>query len=101
MKADVWDSIFPKPGGGAFDVVPRSLRTDFIERWETRPDAAAGDAERLGEEIMSAINENRMEEFVPFTGQVVGLIDDVRPAAQIVQDMVRSAEDTLRRAAAT
>ncbi len=101
VKAEVWDSIFPKPGSGAFDVVPRSLRTAFIELWEMRPDEAADDAERLGEEIMSAVYENRMEEFVPFTGQVVGLINDVRPAAQIVQDMVASAEAILRRTAAT
>jgi len=100
VKVGVWDSIFPKPGEGAFDVIPRALRTAFIERWEMRPDEAAADAERLGEEIASAVYENRMEEFVPFTGQVVGLIDDVRTAAQIVQEMVRGAEDTLRRTAA-
>lgn len=100
VKAEVWDDIFPKPSAEAFDVVPRSLRTSFIERWEGRPGEAAGDAERLADEIMTAIYENRMEEFVPFTGQVAGLIDDVLPAAQVVQGMVRQAEEILRRAAA-
>ena len=99
MKAEVWDAIFPKPAGGAFDVVPRSLRTEFIERWQQRPDEAASETEALGDEIMAAVRDNRMEEYVPFTGQVVGLIHDVRPAARIVQDLVQEAEEILGRAA--
>ncbi|MEX0991432.1 MAG: nitronate monooxygenase [Actinomycetota bacterium] len=99
VKAEVWDAVFPKPGGGAFDVVPRSLRTAFIESWATRLGEANDEADRLGAEIGSAVSENRMEDFVPFTGQVVGLIDAILPAAQIVHDMVADAEDILRKTA--
>jgi hypothetical protein len=39
-----------------------------------------------------------MEAFVPFTGQSAGLIREVRPAAEIVLELVREAEDALERA---
>ena len=99
VKAEVWDLIFPKPVGGAFDVVPRSLRTPFIEEWQARPDEARREAERLAGEVRSAIADNRMEDFVPFTGQVTGRITDIRPAADILLEMIAGAERALREAA--
>jgi nitronate monooxygenase/enoyl-[acyl-carrier protein] reductase II len=98
VKVDVWDAIFAKPGNGAFDVVPRSLRTPFIEEWSARPEDAGREAERLMGEIGSAIAENRMEEFVPFTGQGAGRIEDIRPAAQILHELVVGAASVLREA---
>jgi len=98
VKADVWDAIFAKPGNGAFDVVPRSLRTPFIEEWSARPEDAGREAERLMGEIGSAIAENRMEEFVPFTGQGAGRIEDIRPAAEILHELVVGAASVLREA---
>ena len=99
VKAEVWDLIFPKPAAGAFDVVPRSLRTPFIEDWQARPEDARRDAERLAGEVAAAIADNRMEGFVPFTGQVAGRISDIRPAAEIVAEIVATAERVLRGAA--
>lgn len=96
VKAEVWDAIFPKPGGGAFDVVPRSLRTAFIDEWQARLDDARREAERLAGEIGTAIVENRMEEFVPFTGQAAGRIMDIRPAAEILRELVEAAAGALR-----
>jgi enoyl-[acyl-carrier protein] reductase II len=98
VKADVWDDIFPKPGGGAFDVVPRALRTRFIDEWQARRSEAKGEAERLQGEVWSGIQQGRMEEYVPFTGQSAGLISDVIPAGEIVQRLVQEAEDALGRA---
>jgi nitronate monooxygenase/enoyl-[acyl-carrier protein] reductase II len=100
VKAEIWDKIFPKPGGGAFDVVPRSLRTRFIEAGLGGDDVMAADAERLQGEIWTAIAEERMEDFVPFTGQSAGMIRDVRSAARIVEELIVVAEETLRRAGA-
>jgi nitronate monooxygenase/enoyl-[acyl-carrier protein] reductase II len=98
VKADVWDDIFPKPGGGAFDVVPRSLRTPFIEEWSSRRDEAAKRAESLQGEIATGINEGEMERFVPFTGQVAGLIREILPAGEIVRGLISQAEETLQHA---
>jgi nitronate monooxygenase/enoyl-[acyl-carrier protein] reductase II len=97
VKVDVWDRIFPKPAGGAFNVVPRALGSVFIEEWERRGDEAGSEAERLQAEMMLAIQEERFEEVVPFTGQTAGLISEVLPAGEIVHQLVLEAEDTLRR----
>jgi enoyl-[acyl-carrier protein] reductase II len=98
VKVDVWDDIFAKPGGGAFDVVPRALRTAFIDDWQGRRADAGRDAERLQGEVGSSVSQGRMEEFVPFAGQSAGLIRDVRPAAEIIGALVREAEEALREA---
>lgn len=98
LKVEVWDRIFPKPGGGAFDVVPRAVGSVFIEEWERRGDAAAKAAGRLREEMMAAIQEARFEEVLPFTGQTAGLINDILPAGEIVHRVIQEAEDALRRA---
>ncbi len=100
VKAPIWDEIFPKPGEGAFDVVPRSLRTRFIEAGLGGDGVTTAEAERLQAEIWTAIAEGRMEDFVPFTGQSAGMIRDVQPAARIVEELIRVAEETLRWAGA-
>jgi enoyl-[acyl-carrier protein] reductase II len=101
VKAEVWDEIFPKPGAGAFDVVPRALRTAFIDEWQGRRAEAAREAERLQEDIWSGIQQGRMEDFVPFTGQSAGLVHEILPAGEIVRRLVRGAEDALRGTAAS
>lgn len=98
IKVDLWDRIFPKPGGGAFDVVPRALGTAFIEEWRGREDEAGREADGLQAEMMLAIQQERFEELVPFTGQTAGLISEVLPAGEIVHRLIVEAEDTLRRA---
>jgi len=98
VKADVWDDIFPKPGGGAFDVIPRSLRTPFIEEWSSRRDEAAKRAESLQGEIWSGVNEGEMERYVPFTGQIAGLIREILPAGEIVRELISQAEEALQQA---
>jgi enoyl-[acyl-carrier protein] reductase II len=97
VKVAVWDDIFPKPGGAAFDVVPRALLTAFVEKWQHRPVEAAREAEQIQGEIWTGIQTERMEEFVPFTGQTAGLIDDIMPAAELVRRMIREAEESLQR----
>lgn len=96
VKVDVWDDIFGKPGGGAFDVVPRALETPFIEQWQGHRTDAAVDASRLQGEIMSAIQQQNMERFVPFTGQSAGLIGEILPARDIVQRLILQASEALK-----
>jgi nitronate monooxygenase/enoyl-[acyl-carrier protein] reductase II len=95
VRFETWSAIMPPGPAGAYDVVPRVIRTDFVTKWETRPEAAGADAERLQAEIMGALDEGRTHEIVAFTGQTAGLVDDVRPAAEIVRGMVAEAESAL------
>jgi enoyl-[acyl-carrier protein] reductase II len=94
VKVPLWDEIFPKPGAGAFDVVPRALETDFVRYWQDP--ARRPDAQQLQADVLEAIGQGRMERFVPFTGQSAGLIHDVRPAADIVRALVDGAAEALR-----
>jgi enoyl-[acyl-carrier protein] reductase II len=86
-----WSAIMPPRPPGAYDVVPRVIRTDFVAEWESRREDVAAEAERLQAEIMGAVRGGRTHEVVPFTGQSAGMITDVQPAAKIVETMVAEA----------
>jgi enoyl-[acyl-carrier protein] reductase II len=92
VRFETWSAIMPPRPPGAYDVVPRVMRTDFVRKWESRPGDAAEQSERLMGEIMGAVREGRTHNVVPFTGQTAGMIRDVQPAAKIVQDLVAEAE---------
>jgi enoyl-[acyl-carrier protein] reductase II len=85
----------PRPPG-AYNVVPRVIRTEFVSEWESRPGDAADQSQRLMGEIMGAVREGRTHEVVPFTGQTAGMIRDVQPAAKIVHDLVAEAERVVK-----
>jgi enoyl-[acyl-carrier protein] reductase II len=95
VRFDTWSAIMPPRPPGAYEVVPRVMRTDFVREWESRGDEAVSEAERLRDEIMNAVREGRMHELVPFTGQSAGLVRDVQPADAIVRDLVAGAERAL------
>jgi enoyl-[acyl-carrier protein] reductase II len=95
VRFEAWRSIMPPPSPGAYEVVPRVLHSGFVDEWEARPADAAAQSERLLAEIMGAIREGRTHEILAFTGQTAGLIHDVRPAANIVRDLVTGAERAL------
>lgn len=97
VKVEVWNDIFPRRAA-AYDTVPRAIRTPFIEKWQKSRDAAQRDAERLRAEVLSAIQQGRMEEFIPWAGQTVGLVHEVLPAAEIVKRIVADAEENLKQA---
>ncbi len=98
IRFESFKEILPSASDRAYDTVPRVLRTSFVEEWQLRPEEARREAERLRAEIMSAIQQRRPHELVPFTGQTAGLIDAVLPAAEIVRTMVTEAEQALERA---
>ena len=92
VRFETWSAIMPPRPPGAYDVVPRVIRTDFVDEWESRPRDAAAESERLRADIMGAVREGRTHELVPFTGQTAGMITDVQPAAKIVKNLVAEAE---------
>jgi nitronate monooxygenase/enoyl-[acyl-carrier protein] reductase II len=100
VRFEAWRELFPPTRPGAYDVVPRVLRTPFVERLEQRPQEARVNAEELRSRVTAAVVGRTTHELVPFTGQTAGLIDDVRPAREIVERMVHEAEEALERAAA-
>ncbi|MBW2091511.1 MAG: nitronate monooxygenase, partial [Deltaproteobacteria bacterium] len=52
----------------------------------------------LASALAEMFNKAEMKEYMgPFSGQVAGLIDEIKPAAQIVEDMVEEAVDILTR----
>jgi nitronate monooxygenase/enoyl-[acyl-carrier protein] reductase II len=99
IKADVWWEVFPLPAG-AFDVVPRALRTTILDEWQRRPEEAKRQAERLRQEVLAAVQAGSMEQLVPFTGQSAGLVTEILSAGEIVHRLVAEAEDALKTAAA-
>jgi enoyl-[acyl-carrier protein] reductase II len=92
----VWKEIFPPASEGAYETVPRVMRTSFVEEWQRCPEEARREAERLRGELMSVVRERRVHELVPFTGQTAGMIHAVLPAGGIVRGMVSEAEEALR-----
>ena len=50
----------------------------------------------MGEILENGKREGRREDGLMFAGQVSGLIHDVRPAGQVVRDVVAEAEALLR-----
>ena len=91
VKFDVWDTLFPtRPGG--YEISPRTLHAEFVDRWNHRPEEARDHAEEIRTTILAAIRGGRMHEVMPWAGETVGLIEDVQPAGQIVRDITREAE---------
>ena len=84
---------FNRPGGPA---EPRALATPLTTQLREHPEWI--DAKVMGLRLREALLAGRGHEFLPFTGQSAGLIDDVLPAAEIVARVMAEAEEALSRA---
>ena len=100
VRFEVWAEIMPPTSGGAYPAVPRVLPTPFVTAWLDRPEEAQREAKRLRGEIIDAVRSGTTSEILPFTGQTVGLVHDVLPAAEIVRRIVAEAERALAGGAA-
>jgi enoyl-[acyl-carrier protein] reductase II len=81
---------FNRPGGPA---EPRALTTPLIEQLAAHPEWV--DPAVMGARLREALLAGGGHEYLPFTGQSAGLIDDVLPAAEIVARVVAEAEAAL------
>jgi nitronate monooxygenase/enoyl-[acyl-carrier protein] reductase II len=86
---------FNRPGGPA---EPRALTTPLTTQLREHPEWV--DPKLMGARLRDALLAGRGDEYLPFTGQSAGLIDDVLPAAEIVARVVAEAEAALSRARA-
>jgi nitronate monooxygenase/enoyl-[acyl-carrier protein] reductase II len=100
IKIEFAGAVFPPAGEGGYQTLPRALRTPFIERGNADPEEIKKNGPAIGREMAQAVVEGRGHEWVPFTGQTVGMIHDVKPAAEIVASLVSDAEQALARAEA-
>ena len=76
-------------------VEPRALSTPLIEQLREHPEWL--DPAKTGARIRDSLLAGRGDEYLPFAGQSVGLIDEVLPAAEIVRRVVAEAEAALER----
>jgi nitronate monooxygenase/enoyl-[acyl-carrier protein] reductase II len=81
---------FNRPGGPA---EPRALTTPLIEQLAAHPDWV--DPAVIGARLRESLLAGGGHEYLPFTGQSAGLIDDVLPAAEIIARVVAEAEAAL------
>jgi nitronate monooxygenase/enoyl-[acyl-carrier protein] reductase II len=98
VKAEFIPDLVPG-SPGSFDVAPRVLRTEFVERWNADREGAMAHREELAAEVLEAVRTDRGHEYVPFSGQTAGLIHEILPVAEIVRRLVDDAEAALQRVA--
>jgi len=91
------DVVMPPSTRPSAPCQPRVLRTPLADALTERPETVDGAV--VGSALMAAIAHGRGDEFLPFAGQTVGLIDDIRPAGQIIADLLAGAEAALAKAA--
>jgi enoyl-[acyl-carrier protein] reductase II len=107
VEADALDSVKVRNSGRVLppysrpgvEVEPRSLRTPLVEQLRDHPEWV--DPSRVGPRVREAVLAGRGDEYLPFAGQSVGLIDEVLPAAEIVRRVVAQAEAALAAARVT
>jgi nitronate monooxygenase/enoyl-[acyl-carrier protein] reductase II len=86
---------FNRPGGPA---EPRALETPLIAQLRRHPEWV--DPTTMGPRLRESLLSGRGDEYLPFTGQSAGLIEDVLGAAEIVERVMAEAEAVLSRARA-
>ena len=94
VKVEVLNDITPV-GNAGYGTVVRSIRSPFIDEWQSKRDQARQDPDRLREQLMEAARANRFEALLPVAGQTAGGITEVLPAAEIVRRLVAEAEAAL------
>lgn len=99
LKVDVYNDILPLPGTAGYGTVLRSIRTPFIDEWQTKREEARSARERLQQELQVVTKAGRRHEMLLVAGQTAGGIKEILPVAQIMQRMMVEAEIALSRAA--
>jgi enoyl-[acyl-carrier protein] reductase II len=91
VRLEPWAELFPSEGEGSYPVVPRVLRTEWVDALRADPAAVADRADELRAAVIEAVGAKDPSGLVPFTGQTAGMIREVLPAATILERMVADA----------
>ena len=73
----------------------RVTRNRFVERWQGRANELRRHQAEAAAGLADARARGEVEEAVLYAGQTCGLIDEIVPAAQLVEDIVKEAEEIL------
>jgi NAD(P)H-dependent flavin oxidoreductase YrpB (nitropropane dioxygenase family) len=92
MLTDVTDIAQDMHWPGAWS---RVTRNRFVERWQGRANELRLHQAEAAAGLAEARAKGEVEEAVLYTGQTCGLIDSVLPAADVVEDIVKVAEEIL------
>jgi len=81
----------------------RVMKNRFVEDWHGRESelADAATAERETQRYLSAVQAGDADNTGVWVGEAAGLIDDVRPAGDLLREIVQDAEHLLRERAST
>ena len=96
LRAAFVNDLVPPASEGAYATAPRVVRNPFIDDWYGREDQMRTMKAQVAERIRAATGDGTVHEFLVIAGEVVGTIDDVLPAAEIVRRMATGAKDVLR-----
>jgi nitronate monooxygenase/enoyl-[acyl-carrier protein] reductase II len=96
IKADVLNALDPNPGAEGFGTVLRSLRTPFLDEWNSRLDEASARRDQLLGELKELHESGRSREVVLTAGQSAGAITEVLPVAEIIRRLIDEAETALQ-----
>ena len=95
VHEDLLDVLLPPYNRPHWRAAGRVLPTPFAEEWAGRADELAARAADLAPAIIGEVLAGGGQDHVPFAGQSVGLIHDVRPAGQILRETVEEADRIL------
>jgi enoyl-[acyl-carrier protein] reductase II len=95
VKVANTERVLPPYNRDGARVEPRALQTPLIAQLRDHPEWL--DPATVGPRLHAAVMAGRGDEYLPFAGQSVGLIDEVLPAAEIVRRVVAEAEAVLSR----
>jgi enoyl-[acyl-carrier protein] reductase II len=86
------DSLSGRDWPGAW---ARVKRTRFVEQWLGREPELRRRRAQLWEEV-GAFQESNADDGIMWIGQSAGLIDEIKPAGEVVRELVADAEEILR-----
>ena len=86
------DSLSGRDWPGAW---ARVRRTRFVEQWLGREPELRRRRAQLWEEV-GAFQESNADDGIMWIGQSAGLIDEIKPAGEVVREVVADAEEILR-----
>src|ERR1700678_645651 len=98
VKVDVLNDIQPLPGTGGYGTVLRSLRTPFMDEWDTKREEARRERGRLWTEMQAKSRAGRRYEVLLTAGQTAGGIKTILPVSEIIRRLTAEAEAQLLQA---